>query len=149
MKSKAFQVMPCFSTGIPVNSEAIVGRRRAGVTAAADQVTDPSFTKRLKTGIAPVLRESFPTPSSTNRITCSGWTSALEAPLWIFPLLEGDAVLAAYPEGIEDRTTTKRVAMSAPTINPVLATYIMIHNVGFIARSPVTYHADFQWVNPR
>src|SRR5688572_32415187 len=63
--------MPCFSTGTPVMIDAIVGNRRAGLTALADQVTDPSLTNLLSVGIVPPLRESRLNPSSTKRMTCS------------------------------------------------------------------------------
>src|SRR4029077_14140521 len=63
--------MPCFSTGIPVINDAIVGNRNAGFTAVADQVTAPSLTKRLRVGIVPPFRESWLNPSRTKRITCS------------------------------------------------------------------------------
>src|SRR5919204_4540471 len=92
MKSKLFQVMPCFSTGMPVSSDAIVGRRCGGATAAADQVTEPSFTSRLSTGIDPLLSDSCPRPSSTNRITCSGCGGG------------GVAALAAYDGDHEPET---------------------------------------------
>src|SRR4029077_2492490 len=63
--------MPCFSTGIPVINDAIVGSRKAGFTAVADQVTAPSLINRLRVGIVPPFRESWPNPSRTKRITCS------------------------------------------------------------------------------
>src|SRR5262245_50191248 len=63
--------MPCFSTGIPVINDAIVGNRNAGLTAVADQVTAPSLIKRLRVGIVPPLKESWPNPSRTKRMTCS------------------------------------------------------------------------------
>ena len=69
--------MPCFSTGIPVINDAIVGSRNAGFTAVADQVTAPSLTNRLRVGIVPPFRESWPNPSRTKRITCS--VGAIEA----------------------------------------------------------------------
>ena len=43
---------------MPVTSEAIVGNRRAGATAVADQVTAPSFTRDDNTGIAPQVQPS-------------------------------------------------------------------------------------------
>ncbi len=63
--------MPCFSTGMPVINDAIVGNRNAGFTAVADQVTAPSLISLLRVGIAPPFSESWPNPSSTNRMTCS------------------------------------------------------------------------------
>src|SRR5262245_28400213 len=63
--------MPCFSTGIPVISDAIVGSRNAGFTAVADHVTAPFLINRLRVGIAPFFRESWPNPSRTKRMTCS------------------------------------------------------------------------------
>src|SRR5712692_1421352 len=69
--------MPCFSTGIPVINDAIVGSRNAGFTAVADQVTAPSLINRLRVGIVPPFKESWPNPSRTKRITCS--VGAIEA----------------------------------------------------------------------
>ena len=69
--------MPCFSTGIPVINDAIVGSRNAGFTAVADQVTALILTNRLRVGIVPPFRESWPNPSRTKRITCS--VGAIEA----------------------------------------------------------------------
>src|SRR2546427_6315868 len=69
--------MPCFSTGNPVINDAIVGNRNAGFTAVADQVTAPSLINRLRVGIVPPFRESWPNPSRTKRITCS--VGAIEA----------------------------------------------------------------------
>ena len=85
--------MPCFSTGIPVINDAIVGSRNAGLTAVADQVTDPSLINRLRVGIVPPFKESWPNPSRTKRITCSvgaveagaspgAAVAATAAPLW-------------------------------------------------------------------
>ena len=56
---------------MPVNSDAIVGNRNGGVTAVADHVTDPSFTKRLMTGMGPPFSDDWSTPSNTTRITYS------------------------------------------------------------------------------
>jgi len=66
------------ATGIPVTNDAIVGKRRAGATAVADQVTDPSFTRDDKTGITPLFNDSWPSPSKTNRMTCSVAASGAE-----------------------------------------------------------------------
>jgi hypothetical protein len=63
--------MPCFSTGIPVINDAIVGSRNAGLTAVADQVTEPSLINRLRVGIVPPFSEFWPKPSRTKRITYS------------------------------------------------------------------------------
>src|SRR4051794_12343863 len=63
--------MPCFWTGIPVINDAMVGSRNAGFTAVADQVTAPSLANRLRVGIVPPFRESWPNPSRTKRMTCS------------------------------------------------------------------------------
>ncbi|GMV50350.1 MAG: hypothetical protein AMXMBFR67_18930 [Nitrospira sp.] len=59
------------ATGMPVTSEAIVGNRRAGATVVADHVTAPPFTNDDNTGMAPAFKESWPSPSSTNKMTCS------------------------------------------------------------------------------
>jgi hypothetical protein len=67
--------------------DAIVGNRRAGLTALADQVTDPSLTILLSVGIVPPLRESWLNPSSTKRMTCS----------------VGGLVGIAFPSGEEGR----------------------------------------------
>ncbi len=53
----------------------MVGNRRAGATAVADHVTAPSFTSVDKTGMALLFNDSCPSPSSTNRMTCSVVTS--------------------------------------------------------------------------
>ena len=71
--------MPCFSTGIPVTNDAMVGNRNPGFTAVADQVTAPSLTNRLTVGIVPPFRESWPNPSRTKRMTCSLGTVEAEA----------------------------------------------------------------------
>src|SRR5262245_59701224 len=71
LNSNAFHVMPCFSTGIPVINEAIVGKLSAGFTAVADQVADPSLKSLLKFGIVPPFTESWLNPSRTRRMTCS------------------------------------------------------------------------------
>ena len=63
--------MPCFSTGIPVINDAIVGSLSAGFTAVADQVTAPSLINRLRVGIVPPFKEPWPNPSRTKRMTCS------------------------------------------------------------------------------
>src|SRR3977135_2719455 len=63
--------MPCFSTGIPVINDAIVGSLNAGFTAVADQVTAPSLINRLRVGIVPPFKEPWPNPSRTKRMTYS------------------------------------------------------------------------------
>src|SRR5579885_942789 len=109
MKSNAFHVIPCFSTGKPVKSEAIVGNRNGGLTALAFHVTDPSLTSRLRTGMAPLFSDSFPTPSRTNKITCSGDASAFD----FVPLDRAGAAIVQLTL-TPVRTTTRMAAHTRP-----------------------------------
>src|SRR4029079_17478720 len=99
--------MPCFSTGIPVINDAIVGSRNAGFTAVADQVTAPSLINRLRVGIVPPFREFWQKTSRTEKITYS--VGAIETGNSAVADTEAATLLWASPQRRNNDTTRIRI----------------------------------------
>src|SRR5262245_38426136 len=70
LNSNAFHVVQCFSTGIHVITEAIVGKERAGFEAVGGRGSDQSLTILRRSGLPPPFTGSWLNPSRRRRMTC-------------------------------------------------------------------------------